>query len=59
MDLEDFILDLTLELELVEAEIITSSQADLNYQDLRDRKEIITDKIEDLKVDLVTRKSSL
>ena len=59
MDLEDFILDLTLELEFVEAEIITSTQADLNYQDLRDRKEIITDKIEDLKVDLVTRKSSL
>ena len=59
MDLEDFILDLTLELELVEAEIITSTQADLNYQDLRDRKEIIIDKIEDLKVDLVTRKSSL
>lgn len=59
MDLEDFILDLTLELELVEAEIITSSQADINYQDLRDRKEVIIDKLEDLKVDLVTRKSSL
>lgn len=59
MDLEDFILDLTLELELVEAEIITSSQADINYQDLRNRKEIIIDKLEDLKVDLVTRKSSL
>ena len=59
VDLEDVILDLSLELELVEAEIVTSSQMDLNYQNLRNRKEIILDKIEDLKVDLVTRKSSM
>jgi hypothetical protein len=59
IDLEDVILDLSLELELVEAEIVTSSQMDLNYQNLRNRKEIILDKIEDLKVDLVTRKSSM
>jgi hypothetical protein len=59
MDLEDVILDLSLELELVEAEIVTSSQMDLNYQTLRNRKEIILDKIEDLKVDLVTRKSTM
>lgn len=57
--LQEKLLDLTLELELVNAEIATSTPADRSYTTLMSRKDDILDSIEDAEIDLVTARSEL
>lgn len=57
--LQEKLLDLTLELELVNAEIATSTPTDRNYRTLMGRKDDILDSIEDAEIDLVTARSEL
>jgi flagellar motility protein MotE (MotC chaperone) len=57
--LQEKLLDLTLELELINAEIATSSPTERNYTNLLSRKDDILDSIEDAEIDLVTAKSEL
>ena len=58
-DLNSRILDVTQELELVDAELITSSQNDREYPILSRRRNTLLDYIEDLEVELVTEKSRM
>jgi hypothetical protein len=57
--LQEKLLDLTLELELINAEIATSSPTERNYTNLMSKKDDILDSIEDAEIDLVTAKSEL
>jgi hypothetical protein len=57
--LQEKLLDLTLELELINAEIATSSPTERNYKNLMSKKDDILDSIEDAEIDLVTAKSEL
>lgn len=57
--LQEKLLDLTLELELINAEIATSAPTERTYANLIRRKDDILDSIEDAEVDLVTAKSEL
>jgi hypothetical protein len=57
--LQEKLVDLTLELELINAEIATSTPTNRNYANLISRKDDILDSIEDAEIDLVTAKSEL
>jgi hypothetical protein len=57
--LQEKLLDLSLELELIDAEIATSTPSERNYANLMSRKDDILDSIEDAEIDLVTAKSEL
>ena len=58
-NLTEIIFDMKQELELVDAELVTSSQDDREYPTLLIKRNNILDYLEDLEVELVTTKSKL
>jgi hypothetical protein len=59
-DLEERLVDMTLELELIDAEILTSSaETNGEFDNLVRKRDLLLDLIEDCEIDLVTKKSAL
>mmetsp|Transcript_20532 Transcript_20532/g.19865 ORF Transcript_20532/g.19865 Transcript_20532/m.19865 type:complete len:312 (+) Transcript_20532:134-1069(+) len=59
-DLEERLVDMTLELELIDAEILTSSvETNREFNNLVRKRDLMLDLIEDCEIDLVTKKSTL
>jgi hypothetical protein len=59
-DLEERLVDMTLELELIEAEILTSSaETNREFDNLLRKRDLLLDLIEDYEIELVTKKSAL